>query len=58
MQSWAKQLKSLRKRLNDCSTKFIAYKLGVSHRTVEGWEQGRKVTKQTKLFIKTIFPDI
>lgn len=38
-------IKKIRK-FNDLSTKELGEMLGVSHRTVEGWEQGRPISKK------------
>lgn len=48
------KVKSIRKKYG-ISTREFARRLGVSHRTVEGWEQGRTITPQTKLFINVMF---
>ena len=44
------------RRLWDWNTARLAEELGVSRRTVEGWEQGRMPSKTALLLLQKILP--
>ncbi len=45
-----KGIRLIRNKKNWCRME-LAYKLGVSHRTIEGWETGRYKPKRTTLIL-------
>lgn len=53
----SKGFKLIRKQY-DWSTKVIGEYLGVSGRTIEGWEHGRKVPKTALLLLEYVINDI
>ena len=49
----AKQIQNLRRSRNETCKEFGAL-LGVSDRTVQGWEQGRKISETAKRLLLLI----
>ena len=51
------RIKKYRKE-NKISTRKFALSLGISHRTVEGWEMGRHIPNSMKILIRVVYPEL